>query len=88
MLIARAEGIKHKKNEIFLDVVEKLNLLVCYCKDTQSVMLCAEETIGSVKRLRFPIIQFHDDTLTFSHYWDFSRFLQMDPFYVVRFWAH
>ena len=24
----RAEGIKHKKNEIFLDVVEKLNLLV------------------------------------------------------------
>lgn len=25
----RAEGIRHKKNEIFLDVVEKLNLLVC-----------------------------------------------------------
>jgi AP-1 complex subunit mu len=24
----RAEGIKHKKNEIFLDVIEKLNLLV------------------------------------------------------------
>ena len=24
----RSEGIKHKKNEIFLDVVEKLNLLV------------------------------------------------------------
>merc|ERR1712099_20195 len=24
----RAEGIKHKKNEIFLDVVERLNLLV------------------------------------------------------------
>ena len=24
----RPEGIKHKKNEIFLDVVEKLNLLV------------------------------------------------------------
>merc|ERR1719355_411646 len=24
----RTEGIKHKKNEIFLDVVEKLNLLV------------------------------------------------------------
>ena len=25
----RSEGIVHKKNEIFLDVVEKLNLLVC-----------------------------------------------------------
>ena len=24
----RPEGIKHKKNEVFLDVVEKLNLLV------------------------------------------------------------
>ncbi len=24
----RSEGIKHRKNEIFLDVVEKLNLLV------------------------------------------------------------
>lgn len=26
----RSEGIKHGKNEIFLDVVEKLNLLVCF----------------------------------------------------------
>ena len=24
----RSEGIKHKKNEIFLDVIEKLNMLV------------------------------------------------------------
>ena len=24
----RSEGIKHRKNEIFLDVIEKLNLLV------------------------------------------------------------
>lgn len=24
----RSEGIKHRKNEIFLDVIEKLNILV------------------------------------------------------------
>ena len=24
----RSEGVKHKKNEIFLDVIEKLNMLV------------------------------------------------------------
>ena len=24
----RKDGIKHKKNEVFLDVIEKLNLLV------------------------------------------------------------
>jgi AP-1 complex subunit mu len=26
----RPPGIKHKKNEIFLDVIEKLNMLVIY----------------------------------------------------------
>ena len=26
----RAEGIKHTKNEIFLDVIEKLNILVSH----------------------------------------------------------
>jgi len=25
----RSEGIKHRKNEVFLDVIESLNLLVC-----------------------------------------------------------
>jgi AP-1 complex subunit mu len=27
----RTEGIRYKKNEVFLDVVESLNLLVCLC---------------------------------------------------------
>lgn len=25
----RSEGIKHRKNEVFLDVIESVNLLVC-----------------------------------------------------------
>eukprot|EP00747_Dinoflagellata_sp_TGD_P102012 gnl/TRDRNA2_/TRDRNA2_168523_c0_seq4.p1 gnl/TRDRNA2_/TRDRNA2_168523_c0~~gnl/TRDRNA2_/TRDRNA2_168523_c0_seq4.p1 ORF type:complete len:452 (+),score=90.68 gnl/TRDRNA2_/TRDRNA2_168523_c0_seq4:72-1358(+) len=40
----RSEGIKHKKNEIFLDVVEKLNLLV---SSTGSVL--RSEIIGALK---------------------------------------
>lgn len=26
----RSEGIKYRKNEVFLDVIESVNLLVCY----------------------------------------------------------
>lgn len=44
----RAEGIKHKKNEIFLDVVEKLNLLVAA---NGTVLHC--EIIGAVKMRSF-----------------------------------
>lgn len=40
----RAEGIKHKKNEIFLDVVEKVNLLVA-AKGT----VLHSEILGAVK---------------------------------------
>jgi len=44
----RAEGIKHKKNEIFLDVVEKLNLLVAA---NGTVLHC--EINGAVKMKSF-----------------------------------
>merc|ERR1712194_704448 len=44
----RAEGIKHKKNEIFLDVVEKLNLLVA----TNGTVLHSEIN-GAVKMRSF-----------------------------------
>ena len=40
----RSEGIKHKKNEIFLDVVEKLNLLV-----GANGTVLSSEIIGAVK---------------------------------------
>ncbi|KAF8820103.1 mu1 adaptin [Cardiosporidium cionae] len=44
----RSEGIKHKKNEIFLDVVEKLNLLV----SSNGTVLRAE-ILGSLKMKSF-----------------------------------
>ena len=44
----RSEGIKHKKNEIFLDVVEKLNLLVA-----QNGTVLHSEIIGSVQMKSF-----------------------------------
>eukprot|EP00164_Ancoracysta_twista_P000938 GFYU01001227.1.p1 GENE.GFYU01001227.1~~GFYU01001227.1.p1 ORF type:complete len:423 (+),score=143.91 GFYU01001227.1:309-1577(+) len=40
----RSEGIKHRKNEIFLDVVEKLNLLV-----SSNGTLLRSEILGSLK---------------------------------------
>merc|ERR1712048_819583 len=40
----RSEGIKHKKNEIFLDVVEKLNLLV-----SSNGSVLRSEIIGTLK---------------------------------------
>ena len=40
----RSEGIKHRKNEIFLDVVEKLNLLVA-----ANGNVLHSEIIGAVK---------------------------------------
>jgi len=44
----RSEGIKHKKNEIFLDVVEKLNLLV-----SANGTVLSSEIIGAVKMKSF-----------------------------------
>ena len=44
----RAEGIKHKKNEIFLDVVEKLNLLVA-----ANGTVLHSEILGAVKMKSF-----------------------------------
>jgi AP-1 complex subunit mu len=44
----RAEGIKHKKNEIFLDVVEKLNLLV-----SANGTVLHSEILGAVKMRSF-----------------------------------
>jgi AP-1 complex subunit mu len=44
----RSEGIKHRKNEIFLDVVEKLNLLV-----SSSGSVLHSEIIGAVKMRSF-----------------------------------
>mmetsp|Transcript_21932 Transcript_21932/g.21216 ORF Transcript_21932/g.21216 Transcript_21932/m.21216 type:complete len:425 (+) Transcript_21932:103-1377(+) len=44
----RSEGIKHRKNEIFLDVVEKLNLLV-----SSNGTVLHSEIIGSVQMKSF-----------------------------------
>jgi AP-1 complex subunit mu len=44
----RPEGIKHTKNEIFLDVVEKLNLLV-----SANGNVLSSEIIGAVKMRSF-----------------------------------
>ena len=44
----RTEGIKHRKNEIFLDVVEKLNLLV-----SSNGTVLNSEIIGAVKMKSF-----------------------------------
>jgi len=44
----RSEGIKHKKNEIFLDVVEKLNLLV-----GANGSVLHSEVLGAVKMKSF-----------------------------------
>jgi len=44
----RTEGIKHKKNEIFLDVVEKLNLLV-----SANGTVLHSEILGAVKMKSF-----------------------------------
>jgi AP-1 complex subunit mu len=44
----RSEGIKHRKNEIFLDVVEKLNLLVA-----SNGTVLHSEIVGVVKMKSF-----------------------------------
>ena len=44
----RSEGIKHRKNEIFLDVIEKLNLLV-----SSNGTVLHSEIIGSVQMKSF-----------------------------------
>jgi AP-1 complex subunit mu len=44
----RTEGIKHKKNEVFLDVVEKLNLLVA-----ANGTVLSSEILGSIKMRSF-----------------------------------
>uniref|UniRef100_A0A7S2B053 MHD domain-containing protein n=1 Tax=Florenciella parvula TaxID=236787 RepID=A0A7S2B053_9STRA len=44
----RSEGIKHRKNEIFLDVVEKLNLLV-----SSNGTVLNSEIVGAVKMKSF-----------------------------------
>merc|ERR1712232_1055820 len=44
----RSEGIKHKKNEVFLDVVEKLNLLV-----SANGSVLRSEIIGALKMKSF-----------------------------------
>eukprot|EP01068_Selenidium_serpulae_P004226 Selendium_serpulae@DN3460_c0_g1_i1.p1 len=44
----RSEGIKHKKNEIFLDVVEKLNILV-----SSNGTVLRSEILGSLKMKSF-----------------------------------
>eukprot|EP00918_Siedleckia_nematoides_P068157 GHVU01148322.1.p1 GENE.GHVU01148322.1~~GHVU01148322.1.p1 ORF type:complete len:448 (-),score=107.81 GHVU01148322.1:601-1944(-) len=44
----RSEGIRHKKNEIFLDVVEKLNLLV-----SSNGTVLRSEILGSLKMKSF-----------------------------------
>jgi len=44
----RTEGIKHKKNEIFLDVIEKLNMLI---SSSGNVIKC--EIIGALKMKSF-----------------------------------
>lgn len=44
----RAEGIKHKKNEIFLDVIEKLNLLVA-----ANGTVLHSEILGAIKMKSF-----------------------------------
>lgn len=44
----RPEGIKHRKNEIFLDVVERLNLLV-----SSSGSVLHSEIVGAIKMKSF-----------------------------------
>jgi AP-1 complex subunit mu len=44
----RDEGIKHKKNEVFLDVVEKLNLLVA-----RNGTILHSEILGTLKMKSF-----------------------------------
>lgn len=44
----RSEGIKHKKNEVFLDVVESVNLLV-----NTNGMVIQSEVVGSLKMRTF-----------------------------------
>merc|ERR1711959_727073 len=44
----RSEGIKHKKNEIFLDVIEKLNLLV-----SANGSVLRSEILGALKMKSF-----------------------------------
>lgn len=44
----RSEGIKHRKNEIFLDVIEKLNILV-----SRNGSVLHSEILGSVKMKSF-----------------------------------
>ena len=44
----RTEGIRHKKNEVFLDVVEKLNLLVA-----ANGTVLSSEILGSIKMRSF-----------------------------------
>lgn len=44
----RSEGIKHRKNEVFLDVIEKLNLLV-----SKSGEVLHSEILGAVKMKSF-----------------------------------
>ena len=44
----RSEGIKHRKNEIFLDVIEKLNLLV-----SSNGTVLHSEIVGAIKMKSF-----------------------------------
>lgn len=44
----RSEGIKHRKNEIFLDVIEKLNLLV-----SSNGTVLHSEIVGAVRMKSF-----------------------------------
>lgn len=44
----RSEGIKHKKNEVFLDVVESVNLLV-----NTNGLVVQSEVVGALKMRTF-----------------------------------
>lgn len=44
----RSEGIKHRKNEIFLDVIEKLNLLV-----SSNGTVLHSEIVGAIRMKSF-----------------------------------
>lgn len=44
----RTEGIKYKKNEVFLDVIERLNLLVA-----ANGTVLSSEILGSIKMRSF-----------------------------------
>jgi hypothetical protein len=51
----RTEGIRYRKNEVFLDVIESVNMLVRFCPCMRSIIRGWHCPVGERQRERCPV---------------------------------